>query len=282
MTNDKCRLGNRRRSCRSPFVIRRSLVIRVSILLIFPIGAALFLISCSALAPHAVVEPLQIPGAHFVGNQVCFQCHTQITRAFPASPHARMVSENADAPGGTSCEACHGPGSKHVEAGGGARFIINPGREPDACFRCHLPVRAEFQLPVHHPVVEGHMNCVQCHDPHGGDIFKPTGSGLAMARMNESCSDCHREQTRPFVFEHPALREGCATCHNPHGSINRALLTQADDNLCFRCHAQTQTISGAVFIGATDHTPLLQMGTCWSAGCHTAVHGSDVDPRLRY
>jgi hypothetical protein len=24
------------------------------------------------------------------------------------------------------------------------------------------------------------------------------------------------------------------------------------------------------------------MGTCWTAGCHTAVHGSNVDPRLRY
>ncbi|HEX5399110.1 MAG TPA: hypothetical protein VFY06_08690, partial [Verrucomicrobiae bacterium] len=133
-------------------------------------GAALLLISCSAIGPR-VVEPLQIPGAHFVGNQVCFQCHTQIARAFPASPHARLVSENAEAPGGTSCESCHGPGSLHVQAGGGAKFIINPGREPDACFRCHPSVQAEFQLPVHHPVIEGHMNCVQCHDPHGGDIF---------------------------------------------------------------------------------------------------------------
>jgi hypothetical protein len=24
------------------------------------------------------------------------------------------------------------------------------------------------------------------------------------------------------------------------------------------------------------------MGTCWTSGCHTAVHGSNVDPRLRY
>jgi hypothetical protein len=26
----------------------------------------------------------------------------------------------------------------------------------------------------------------------------------------------------------------------------------------------------------------LKMGTCWTAGCHTAVHGSNVDVRLRY
>jgi hypothetical protein len=24
------------------------------------------------------------------------------------------------------------------------------------------------------------------------------------------------------------------------------------------------------------------MGTCWSSGCHTAVHGSNVDIRLRH
>lgn len=243
-------------------------------------GASIFLSSCTSM-PGTVVAPLEIPGAHFVGNQICYDCHTNITRQFAASPHAHLTLENATVPGGVGCESCHGPGSKHVEAGGGRQFIINPGNEPQACLRCHLPVRAEFELPAHHPVLEGHMNCAQCHDPHGGDILKPSG-GLAMARLNEDCAQCHREQTRPFVFEHPALREGCTVCHSPHGSVNRAMLTQADDNLCFRCHSQVQGVSGAIFIGSFDHTRLLPMGTCWSAGCHTAVHGSDVDPRLRY
>jgi predicted CXXCH cytochrome family protein len=261
--------------------------------------APIFLISCASL-PGAVVAPLEIPGATFAGNQVCAQCHADLVRQFPASPHARLrisgasilpanSEENSPAAGtrgqaaratDVSCEACHGPGSKHVAAGRGAKFIINPGKEPEACFRCHLQVRAEFELPDHHPVPEGRMSCASCHDPHGGDIFKPTDGGLAMARMNENCSTCHREQTRPFVFEHPAMREGCTTCHNSHGSINRMLLTQADDNLCLRCHAQTQLAAGRIFIGNVDHTPLLQMGACWS--CHTAVHGSDADPRLRY
>jgi predicted CXXCH cytochrome family protein len=249
-----------------------------------PAMAALFLISC-VTGSRPVVVPLEIPGAHFVGNQVCFQCHTQITRAFDASPHAHLVVAEATLPGGTGCESCHGPGSKHVEAGGGAQFIINPGREPDACFRCHLETHAEFQLPVHHPVIEGRMNCVQCHDPHGGDIFKAADGGLAMARLNETCVQCHREQTHPFVFEHPAMREGCVTCHNPHGSINRKLLKLPDNNLCLRCHAQVQgpgVPPGEFYIGQVPHAVLMQMGTCWSAGCHTAVHGSDVDVRLRY
>jgi hypothetical protein len=37
-----------------------------------------------------------------------------------------------------------------------------------------------------------------------------------------------------------------------------------------------------VLIGATTHTAYLSRGTCWSAGCHTAVHGSNVDAKLRY
>jgi len=243
--------------------------------------AAVFLNSCSTM-PGTVAPPLEIPGAHFVGNRVCFDCHTNISRRFETSPHARLHLENAGVPDGTGCESCHGPGSKHVEAGGGyGQFIINPRQNPDACFRCHLATHAEFELPDHHPVIEGHMNCVQCHDPHGEDILKPAG-GLAMARLNEDCASCHREQTRPFVFEHPALREGCTTCHNPHGSINRMLLTQADNNLCFRCHAQTQSTAGQIYIGSSLHTFYLQQGTCWSAGCHTALHGSDIDPRLRY
>jgi predicted CXXCH cytochrome family protein len=250
----------------------------------FTTGMALILVSCASTTAW-VATPLEIPGAHYVGNQTCNDCHTKIVQKFAASSHSRLYLENFKPPGGTGCESCHGPGSKHVEAGGGRdKFIINPGRKPDACFNCHLQTRAEFELPVHHAVIEGRMNCAQCHDPHGGDILKPSG-GLAMARLNETCAQCHREQTRPFAFEHPALREGCTTCHNPHGSINRMMLTQADYNLCLRCHAQRQgsgVPSGEIYIGQSPHSFYLQIGGCWTAGCHTAVHGSDIDPRFRY
>jgi predicted CXXCH cytochrome family protein len=229
------------------------------------------------------VAPPEIPGASYVGNKACLDCHTNITRSFPASPHARVHVETAKLAGLTGCESCHGPGSKHIEAGGGiGKFIMNPRKDPSACFQCHLETHAQFELPQHHPVLEKRMNCVNCHDPHGADIFK-RGGGLAMARLNETCAECHREQTRPFVFEHEALREGCIVCHNPHGSVNRKLLVQSDPNLCLKCHAQVQNQGGGrIYIGNTDHTPFLRQGTCWSAGCHTAVHGSNVHPKMFY
>jgi predicted CXXCH cytochrome family protein len=251
------------------------------------VGLVLLVSSCSTVDRTVVTAPT-IEGATFVGDKVCADCHGNITRAFPASTHARLRLEGGKMAGQHGCESCHGPASKHVAIGGGGgagreKFIINPGKNPEACYECHLDINAEFHLPQHHPVTEGKMNCVSCHDPHGMDIMKPAG-GLAMARLNQSCAQCHREQTRPFVFEHAALREGCTTCHNPHGSVNPKLLTIRDGNLCLRCHAQTRSpdVASSLYIGNVDHTGYVRYGTCWSAGCHSAIHGSNTQPYYFY
>lgn len=255
---------------------------RISSATVIIIAAAATLSSCSTLTP-TVAQPPAVPGAQFVGNAACVDCHQDYTRIFAASPHGKFHSPTGKPNGETGCESCHGPGSKHVQTGGQGpdKFIINPRKKPDTCFQCHLQTHAEFRMPNHHFVPEGKMNCIDCHDPHGRDIFKQKGR-LALHMKNENCANCHREQARRFVFEHEAMREGCTSCHQPHGSINQKMLVSRDANLCLKCHAQVQTAPGVLMIGSVPHTGRLAQGGCWSGGCHSAVHGSNIDHRLRY
>jgi DmsE family decaheme c-type cytochrome len=123
------------------------------------------------------------------------------------------------------------------------------------------------------------MSCIQCHPPHKG--IAHAGGSTQLLSQEENCVQCHPSQQGPFVFEHEALREGCTTCHSPHGSVNDKMLTERNANLCLKCHFQ-QYKNGAVYIGGVQHESKLSQGACWSAGCHEAVHGSRVSPSLRF
>jgi predicted CXXCH cytochrome family protein len=256
-------------------------------------------ISCSTLNRRAVVLP-DVPGAKYVGSADCEQCHDEICRTFKTADHARLIAlgkNGLDA----GCESCHGPCSLHEDSGGdvkppysftagrpqpeglSGRYLFEPARAiENTCYKCHLDVRGQFNLPNHHPVPEGRMSCIVCHPPHQGVAF--VAGGTQLLSQNENCVQCHPSQQGPFVFEHEALREGCTTCHSPHGSINAKLLTERNANLCLKCHFQ-QVKGSDVLIGGVVHAGSvnrLSQGACWSAGCHEAVHGSRVNPSLQF
>lgn len=247
------------------------------LLVIFGLTAGLSLawVPSASAKEEVTLLSLHQAGAKYVGTETCITCHEKQGEAFDLSAHAR-VSIKGEETYAQGCEMCHGPGSVHVDAGGGKGLLVNPKKNPETCFTCHTDKRAETNLPFHHPIKEGKMSCSDCHDSHGPEARPWTST--SMDDINEACYKCHKDQRGPFVFEHEATREGCTTCHKVHGSINDKMLVVRDNNLCNRCHAQENFPT----VGKSNHGSRLAQGTCFSGGCHTAVHGSNFDDHLRY
>jgi predicted CXXCH cytochrome family protein len=257
----------------------------------------LAVISCGSLTQPAVILP-DVPGAKYVGSAECEQCHDDLCRDFKTADHARLIAKGKNGKN-AGCESCHGPCSLHEDSGGevkppysftagrpqseslSGRFPLESDRAVEnTCYKCHMDVRGQFNLPNHHPVPEGRMTCIQCHPPHKGIAM--AGGSTQLLSQEENCTQCHESQKGLFVFEHEAMREGCTSCHTPHGSVNVKLLTERNSNLCLKCHFQEIKNGTAILIGGVDHTSRLSQGSCWSAGCHEAVHGSRVSPSLRF
>jgi predicted CXXCH cytochrome family protein len=241
-------------------------------------AVAVITISCGTIT-RTIMAPPAIPGATPIGTSGCADCHDEIVQQFATATHARLQAAGTNAMD-VGCESCHGPGSLHSDSGGDVSLILNPDKSPEICLSCHLNARSEFALPSHHPVGDHRLACSDCHDSHSGPAHK--WGGMALVSANEGCLTCHAAQRGPFIFEHEAVREGCTVCHRPHGSVNSKLLTERNAALCLKCHFQQQTAGGQILIGGANHTGLLSQGTCWSAGCHEAVHGSHVNSSLRF
>ena len=167
----------------------------------------------------------------------CFGCHTTgATTSNQFAPH--------DSVAGVTCEACHGPGAKHVAAAWaytekrGSGLILNPARFArvdyvDFCGACHRTWQDIVSGQVNAPGVfnvrfapyrlensqcwkkgDDRHTCVFCHDPHN-----PLEHDLASYDSN--CLECHiattaekRTSDRPGAAC-PVAKRNCASCHMP-------------------------------------------------------------------
>ncbi len=213
----------------------------------------------AACAPAA--EP---PQASYVGEQACAGCHSDKSAQFALNVHARL--KDFELRGHSSkCEACHGPGSKHVESNGEAARIGGfKGKEARdssrACVGCHSENKAADWQGSEHAM--GGLACSNCHIIHQSRraaattarALLPTTSvktgapppPASLAKPEpELCYDCHREKRAQMNYSsHHPVREGrmrCSSCHTVHGGESRLLASSENQNaLCTSCHASKQ------------------------------------------
>jgi DmsE family decaheme c-type cytochrome len=183
---------------------------------------------------------------------VCLQCHEGGTRmGWKGGAHA-----SAD----VSCSSCH-----YVMERKSDQALMIRERAAETCYSCHADVRARMEKLSHHPVREGRMDCMGCHDVHGAR----GPSALKAATVNETCSTCHAEKRGPFVWEHAPVRESCLNCHDAHGSSQRSMLVSKDPFLCLQCHSYGGHINLPRYNRVSN-----PYGTGCS-NCHVSAHGSN-------
>jgi DmsE family decaheme c-type cytochrome len=220
----------------------------------------------------------QAQAATNVGEARCLTCHKAENEHFSDTYHARIFRGNPKtAQERLVCEACHGPGSKHVEKTGDKTTIIAFTRgsatpipvQNAQCLNCHGGAQRQHWSGSAHE--RNNLACSDCHAP----MEKRSRSGLLRKpTITDTCLTCHQERRAEFQRRsHMPVLEGkmsCADCHNPHGAITRPLLkNDSVVETCTACHAEKR----GPFLW--EHAPVRE--NC--ANCHLP-HGSNNERLL--
>ncbi len=211
-------------------------------------GARILALAASALLlffGDALVAP-QPTFAQAPGPEVCAGCHESQTNYYKNSVHGQKGNLRGPSNAG-ECSTCHGNGAEHVKAGGGKGVggIKNPGGKSASmsnedksaiCLTCHSggSKRTHWVGSTHE--TRGNA-CTSCHTMHTKDKV------LVKLTQPEVCFTCHKQQRVEIsrMSRHPILegKVACSDCHNPHGSIGRALMRRDSVvETCYQCHAE--------------------------------------------
>ena len=165
----------------------------------------------------------------------CFGCHTTAAEGATGFQPESVAA-------GVSCEACHGPGERHLAAVKAKEtknlHIFNPAAldglelSQEFCGACHQSF--ETVMGMHeqggagnvrfqpyrvfnsrgHLTTDRRMSCVACHDPHGPLERDPV-------KYDANCLSCHLSTAKePKTRSRdaapcPVATKACVTCHMP-------------------------------------------------------------------
>ena len=217
--------------------------------------------------------------AHVIGSQACQTCHAPLIAEFQKTIMGQ-INTSAKGRGKFECENCHGPGSAHVQAGGGRgvggilSFGADDPRSVDErngiCLACHQRGQRTYWSGSVHQTRD--LACTDCHTVMRNVSRKHNLKTTVEAETCFYCHDLKRAQVQ--YSSHMPVREGkltCSSCHNPHGTATEKLIIQAsiNDN-CYQCHAEKR---GPYM---WEHAPVRE--NCLN--CHVA-HGSNYEYLLQ-
>ncbi len=214
---------------------------------------------------------------YMLAKNNCQICHNLVTENFKSNPHHGANATLKGDDEGIVCTTCHGDGNRHAAGYGDPEMIVRFSKEAStsitekntACLQCHEKgIRLYWKGSTHE---SKSLACVDCHK-----IMEPASAQKLFTKINEleTCFQCHQQRRAQLQrSSHMPFREGkmkCTDCHNPHGTANDKLLTEATVNEnCYKCHADKR----GPFL--TEHPPVVE--NCLN--CHEP-HGSNHEKLL--
>lgn len=191
----------------------------------------------------------------YIGSDACKTCHEASYDNYVKSIHGKKYVAGSPAKR-EGCESCHGPGSAHMEKGGGKGTIIsfgkhnNVGEKSSTCLICHGDSKqmAFWDMSRHKT---SRLSCGSCHTIHKAPKTSVTSTitpavlqrKLLKMPAPDLCYGCHQDVRSQAMRQsrHP-IREGkttCFDCHNAHGGFGPKMIkTDTVNELCYKCHAE--------------------------------------------
>lgn len=201
--------------------------------------------------PH---DGIGVKGRTIDASRECLGCHTT----------GYFVSSKRFVEAGVGCEACHGPGKRHVDADGSKDTIVNPGKLPPerarmVCGQCHSV--GQDRSGAHPFPVMAEGKSVRPFQP-GDDL------GLGFADAEPILVRKGWEYSLFVQSSDRYSHQLCTDCHDPHGTTGKpSMLIDATSETCLRCHG-----IGNQRLRYENHWGLVNAieKPCWR--CHPNAH----------